>query len=54
MQRRWIKRETTAAQAEHVDMTDFAVRVKKLPHIYSLDEVDEFKQALTLHLMKVV
>lgn len=31
LQKLWIKRETVTSQAELVDMTDFAVRIKKLP-----------------------
>jgi len=54
LQGRWIKRETKTAQALRVDMTDFAVRIKKLPKIQSLEELEEFTQALQLHIESIV
>mmetsp|Transcript_10771 Transcript_10771/g.13488 ORF Transcript_10771/g.13488 Transcript_10771/m.13488 type:complete len:112 (+) Transcript_10771:1607-1942(+) len=35
-------------------MTDFAVRIKKLPKIQSLEELEEFTQALQLHIESIV
>ena len=54
LQRFWIKRETRTYQDELVDMTDFAVVIKKLPPIASIEELDELAQALTLHIDKIV
>ena len=37
----WIKRETRAHEDKMVDMTDFSVRIKKLPPVKSIEKLDE-------------
>ena len=35
-------------------MTDFSVRIKKLPKVTRLDELEKFTQDLTIHIEEVV
>ena len=50
----WIRRETAGGQKEYIQITDFAVRVSKLPKVYGYDQLEELAAALTLHIEKVV
>ena len=35
-------------------MTDFSVKIKKLPYVFSYDALDELAAALTIHIGNVV
>ena len=37
-----------------MQMTDFAVKIKKLPYVLSYDALDELAAALTIHIESVV
>jgi len=50
----WIKRESRDGEKEFVQMTDFAVRVGRLPVVESYDQLDELAASLSLHIAEVV
>lgn len=50
----WIKRESIDVQRQHVQMTDFAVKVTHLPKVKSYDQLEEMAAALAAHITEVV
>lgn len=51
---KWINAEKQASEKLNVEMTDFACRIKRLPHIESMDQLEELKAALTGHIERIV
>ena len=53
LQAKWIRREANEIEKDFVQMTDFTVRVNKLPKVKQFAALPLLKAALTLHIEKI-